>query len=232
MIFDYDSFCRNLKTLRELAGYNKFQMSIQTNLHYQYYCNIENGNRIPSFKNVIAIANALKISITQLLNYEILKDDSLLEQSILTKLRSISDDIESLKKLYEILIVIKERYMVKKLKEYNGNIIGKQIQKYRLSKDYSVKKLSELTGISESYIRELERGKSSKSSSISMEKICRISEALSVSLDDLAYTNIEYPNSTSNSLLNDIEMEIKSLSHSDMILFKKIVNIFLPNHKC
>ncbi len=139
MIFDYDSFCRNLKTLRELAGYNKFQMSIQTNLHYQYYCNIENGNRIPSFKNVIAIANALKISITQLLNYEILKDDSLLEQSILTKLRSISDDIESLKKLYEILIVIKERYMVKKLKEYNGNIIGKQIQKYRLSKDYSVK---------------------------------------------------------------------------------------------
>ncbi len=122
--------------------------------------------------------------------------------------------------------------MVKKLKEYNGNIIGKQIQKYRLSKDYSVKKLSELTGISESYIRELERGKSSKSSSISMEKICRISEALGVSLDDLAYTNIEYPDSTSNSLLNDIEIEIKSLSHSDMILFKNIVNIFLPNHKC
>ena len=122
--------------------------------------------------------------------------------------------------------------MVKKLKEYNGNIIGKQIQKYRLSKDYSVKKLSELTGISESYIRELERGKSSKSSSISMEKICRISEALGVSLDDLAYTNIEYPDSTSNSLLNDIEIEIKSLSHSDMILFKNLVNIFLPNHKC
>ena len=122
--------------------------------------------------------------------------------------------------------------MVKKLKEYNGNIIGKQIQKYRLSKDYSVKKLSELTGISESYIIELERGKSSKSSSISMEKICRISEALGVSLDDLAYTNIEYPDSTSNSLLNDIEIEIKSLSHSDMILFKNIVNIFLPNHKC
>ena len=33
--------------------------------------------------------------------------------------------------------------MVKKLIEYNGNIIGKQIQKYRLSKDYSVKKLVE-----------------------------------------------------------------------------------------
>ena len=107
MMFNYDSFRKNLKTLREIAGYNKFQMSIQTNLHYQYYCNIENGNRIPSFKNVIAIANALKISVTQLLNYELFKDDLLLEQSIITKLRSISDDIELLKKLYEILIVIK-----------------------------------------------------------------------------------------------------------------------------
>ena len=58
MVFDYDVFCENLKLLRETAGYSKFQMSIQANVHYQYYCNIENGNRIPSFKIVIAIANA------------------------------------------------------------------------------------------------------------------------------------------------------------------------------
>lgn len=107
MVFDYDVFCENLKLLRETAGYSKFQMSIQANVHYQYYCNIENGNRIPSFKIVIAIANALKISVSQLLNYRLIKDSTALEISVLSKLKSISNNPELLSKLYAVLIAIK-----------------------------------------------------------------------------------------------------------------------------
>ena len=107
MVFDYDVFCKNLKLLREAAGYSKFQMSIQANVHYQYYCNIENGHRIPSFKIVISIANALKISVFQLLNNRLIKDSSALEISVLSKLRSVSDNPELLSRLYAVLIAIK-----------------------------------------------------------------------------------------------------------------------------
>ncbi|GFI61501.1 hypothetical protein IMSAG049_00660 [Clostridiales bacterium] len=107
MTFDYDIFCKNLKTLRELAGYSKFQMSIRANIHYQYYCNIENGNRIPSFKIVIAIANALNVSIFQLLNYPASGEYSFVELSILSKLKAVSNNTELLSNLYEVLIAIK-----------------------------------------------------------------------------------------------------------------------------
>ncbi len=120
---------------------------------------------------------------------------------------------------------------MKRLKEYSNKIIGRQIKKYRLSKGYSIKKLSELTGISESYIHGLEHGGVSESSSVSMEKICKISNSLGVSLDDLAYTNMEYAVTNNNSLINEISIELKSLSEADLLLFDKIVNIFMPDKK-
>ena len=68
---------------------------------------------------------------------------------------------------------------MKRLKEYSNKIIGRQIKKYRLSKGYSIKKLSELTG----------------------------------------------------SLINEISIELKSLSEADLLLFDKIVTIFIPDKK-
>lgn len=107
MTFDYATFCENLKMLREDAGYTKLQMSIQTDIYYQYYCNIENGNRVPNFKNIIAIANALKVSISQLMNYRPSNDYSALEFSIVNKLKSASDNRDLLLDLYAVLIAIK-----------------------------------------------------------------------------------------------------------------------------
>lgn len=117
------------------------------------------------------------------------------------------------------------------LKEYNNKIIGKQIQKYRLSKDYSLKKLSDITGISESYLRLLENGGVSENSSIGIENIYKIAEALGVTLDDLAYTNIEHIDSVNNSIITDIEIELKTLNKSDLQLFDKVVGIFVDRHK-
>lgn len=117
------------------------------------------------------------------------------------------------------------------LKEYDNKIIGKQIKKYREAKNYSVKKLSDLSGVSESYIRSIEHGCNSESSSISMDKICKIAETLNVSLDDIAYTNIEYLDSSNASVISEIERELKSLSKADLQLFDKIVGIFVTNRK-
>ncbi|GFI61500.1 hypothetical protein IMSAG049_00659 [Clostridiales bacterium] len=117
------------------------------------------------------------------------------------------------------------------MNEYDNKIIGKQIQKYRLSKGYSVKELSRLTGISESYIRDLEHGSHSDNSSVSMEKICKIAGVLNVSLDDIACTNVIYMNGKNNNLIAQIERELKTLSKSELILFEKIVSIFAGNHK-
>lgn len=117
------------------------------------------------------------------------------------------------------------------LKEYDNKIIGKQIKKYRLANNYSVKKLSELSGISESYIRAIEHGGNSESSSISMDKICKIAEVLNVSLDDIAYTNIEYIDMANASVISEIERELKTLSNADLQLFDKIVGIFVKNRE-
>lgn len=107
MVFDYNVFCENLKFLREMAGLNKYQMSIQVDISYQYYCNIENGNRPPNFKTVIAIANVLKVDISQLIVQHNLDDKNVQILSIMSKLRSISHDRTLLTKLYGVLLAIK-----------------------------------------------------------------------------------------------------------------------------
>lgn len=113
------------------------------------------------------------------------------------------------------------------MKEYDNKVIGNQIQKYRLSRNFSVKRLSDITGISQSYIRELENGGANENSSISMEKICNLAEALNVTLDDIAYTNIEHADNSNKDIIDDIEIELRSMSEADKELFDKIVDIFV-----
>lgn len=108
MTFDYEIFCRRLKTLRKMAGYNKYQMSIQSNIHYQYYCNIENGNRVPNFKIIISIANALKVDLAYLLDTD---DDekNILIDKIEKTLTLASKDSSLLEKLNDVLFAIKNQ---------------------------------------------------------------------------------------------------------------------------
>lgn len=105
-------------------------------------------------------------------------------------------------------------------------VIGKQIRKYRLAKKLTQKQLADLVGLSTSYLSGLEHGDGTKGSSVSMKNICNIAEVLGVSLDDLAYTNIEFPKfHDSNSTVNEIAREINSLSHKKLVLYNKIVAI-------
>lgn len=108
MTFNYLEFCNNVKKLREQKGYNKYQMSIQSDINYPYYCEIENGNSLPNFKAVISIANALDINLSNLLGYEFTTKDDVLKNSILSKINAISDE-NVLNKLYKFTIMLKTR---------------------------------------------------------------------------------------------------------------------------
>lgn len=116
------------------------------------------------------------------------------------------------------------------MKDYNSLVIGAQIKKYRTLRGFSQQKLANLVGVSASYIGEIEHGGFSENSSISMKNIVNISNALNVSLDDLASENIEYHKyRTDNSKISSMIKEMYSMSLSQLNLFFNIISIFISN---
>lgn len=77
--------------------------------------------------------------------------------------------------------------------------LGDLIKQYRLSKGYSVNKLANLSGISQSYLRDVELGKKNPS----VEILSYLCEALEISLADFfnAYCNQE---SSVDSLIEEV----------------------------
>lgn len=108
MEFENDLFCQRVKELRKLKGLNKFQMSIQTNIHYSYYCDIENGNSIPNFKAVISIANALKTNLSTLLSPVDSEEIITLKISIMANIKTIRNE-DYLTKCHEIIQLLLKR---------------------------------------------------------------------------------------------------------------------------
>lgn len=106
MEFNSEVFCKNLRNLREAKGYNKYEMSIQADIHYTYYLDIENGNLTPNFRGLISIANALNTDIAHLFGEKQYSEIDDIKNEITLKLRKVSDD-DFLLKLYNILISIR-----------------------------------------------------------------------------------------------------------------------------
>ncbi len=107
-MFDYELFRRKLTSLREARGYNKYQMSIQANIHYQYYCDIENGRSIPNFKSVIYIANALHVNLKELLTETENYNTDITKLNIISNIKEINNPY-LLNKYYEILLLVKRQ---------------------------------------------------------------------------------------------------------------------------
>lgn len=114
--------------------------------------------------------------------------------------------------------------------DYKHAIVGAQIKLYRLNRNYSQKKLAELTGLSVSYISELEGSRKSAEHSVSMNNISKIAEVLGVSLDELASTNLEYrPNFKNNNLIEKYKAEMATLDLEDLLYLKESIKIFSSN---
>lgn len=71
---------------------------------------------------------------------------------------------------------------------FDENAIRNNIRKYRLRKRLSQQDLADLSGISRTHVSDIERD-SHKIPSI--EVLCKIAEALSVSVDDLLFENLQ-----------------------------------------
>lgn len=107
MEFNKNIFCKNVTKLRKLKGYTKYQASIQSDIYYQYYCNIENGVVTPNFKNIISIANALNTNISSLIGVNTDLDESkVIRDSIISMIKEI-DNADLLNKFYKFILIIK-----------------------------------------------------------------------------------------------------------------------------
>lgn len=92
--------------MRKEKGYNKYEMSIQADIHYTYYLSIENGRLIPNFKGLISIVNALNTDISHLLSEKSYSKTEILKTDILSKLTKVTNE-DFLIRLLNILIAVK-----------------------------------------------------------------------------------------------------------------------------
>ncbi len=107
-MFDYELFCKKLTYLRQAKEYNKYQMSIQANIHYEYYCDIENGKSIPNFKSVIYIANALHVNLKELLTETEDYNTDITKLNVISNIKEINNP-SLINKCYEILLLVKSQ---------------------------------------------------------------------------------------------------------------------------
>lgn len=107
-MFDYELFCKKLTDLRQAKEYNKYQMSIQANIHYGYYCSIENGKSIPNFKSVIYIANALHVNLKELLTETEDYNTDITKLNVISNIKEINNP-SLINKCYEILLLVKSQ---------------------------------------------------------------------------------------------------------------------------
>ena len=106
MEFDNKIFCENLERLRKEKGYNKYEMSIQADIHYTYYLAIESGKMLPNFKRLISIANALDRDISHLISKKNYSKVDSIKKDILLNLAKVQNE-EFLEKLSDILTYIR-----------------------------------------------------------------------------------------------------------------------------
>lgn len=107
-MIDSSQFGRKIKKLRELKDFTKYEMSIQADLQYPYYCNIEAGRQLPSLKGIITIANALDTTIDDLINEnEKSPERNILEKNFEKRLNNIKDDniLNEIKCIVELMVL-------------------------------------------------------------------------------------------------------------------------------
>lgn len=114
--------------------------------------------------------------------------------------------------------------------EYNQKALGLRISKYREIRNLSQKQLSNICGVSQSYIASIEIG---VGKTVNMAKLANIADALNVSIDDLLCDSInksfkQYINKDNNNKIKtDILNEISTFSDKEIIQFNKILQSFI-----
>lgn len=114
---------------------------------------------------------------------------------------------------------------------YDQTIVGENIKKYRFAKNLSQADLSRISGVAPGYISDLEHGGRSKNSSVGMEVIVKIANALNVSLDDLVGSNIESKHTKLTGIKKEIEAELLTMKYEDIILVNNLLPIAIDTYR-
>lgn len=116
--------------------------------------------------------------------------------------------------------------------EYNHKALGFRISKYREVRKLTQKQLSNLTGISKSYIADLETG---VGNSVSLAKLIRIAEALNVSVDNLLCDSLIKLSKNKDIKQSKIKLkildEISIFSDEQIIKFNLFISEFIKYKK-
>lgn len=116
--------------------------------------------------------------------------------------------------------------------EYNQKALGLRISKYREIRNLSQKQLSNICGVSQSYIASIEIG---VGKTVNMAKLANIADALNVSIDDLLCDSINKSfkqdinkgKDKNIKIKTDILNEISTFSNKEIIQFNKILQSFI-----
>jgi len=62
-------FSKNLRAIRDKLGLTQEELSLKCGLNYRFYQKLESGKYSPSLSTVFKLSKALKVKVTDLLNY-------------------------------------------------------------------------------------------------------------------------------------------------------------------
>jgi len=63
-------FGERVKELRQIKGLSQEELAFRAKVHRTYLGGIERGERNPALKNIVAIAKALDVSLSELFSYD------------------------------------------------------------------------------------------------------------------------------------------------------------------
>jgi len=67
--FTLEAFGKTIRQLREQRGYSQEEFAHLAEFSRSYYTEIETGKRNPSLLNIVKIAKALSVSVSEIVNF-------------------------------------------------------------------------------------------------------------------------------------------------------------------
>lgn len=110
--------------------------------------------------------------------------------------------------------------------EYSQKKFGERLRQYREAKGFTRKQLSNISGVNDGYINNLENG---QGQSLSYEKLALLASALNISMDSLLVDSlVKYQKSKSEDKeISKIIQEMEASNLEDLQEFQQAVNEFL-----
>lgn len=90
-MLDYDKIGQRIRTARRRLGITQERLAELTEFTESHICHIENGKTKLSLSAIVAIANALHVTVDELLSDSLTKNEAVLEKEMTEVLKDCTD---------------------------------------------------------------------------------------------------------------------------------------------